>query len=53
MIIHAEEVFKAKKTYDAAVKEWGGKKFHKTYENAVEIQRDKRLINVAIEECRA
>lgn len=52
MIIHATTVFQAKKTYDKAVRDFGTAKLPKTYESAVEIQRDKRLIQVAIEECR-
>ncbi len=52
MIIDAKAVFVAKKTYDKAVKDFGTPKLPKTYEGAVEVQRDKRLTKVAIEECR-
>jgi len=49
MIIQADAVFTAKKTYDQARKDFGTKKLPKTYESAVEIQRDKRMIGIAIE----
>ena len=52
MIIDAKAGFAAKKTYDKAVKDFGTPKLPKTYESAVEIQRDKRLIKVAIEDCK-
>lgn len=53
MIIQAEAVFAAKKTFDQARKDFGTKKLPKTYESAVEIQRDRRLIKVAIEAARS
>ncbi len=52
MIYQAQKVFEAKKAYDKTVKAFGTPKLPKTYESAVEVQRDKRLIKVAIEECR-
>lgn len=51
MIYQAEKVFAAKKTYDKAVKAFGTPTLPRTYESAVEIQRDKRMIDIAIEDC--
>jgi len=52
VIIQALAVFDAKKNYDKSLKDFGTKKMPKTYESAVEIQRNKKLIAVAIQECK-
>jgi len=52
MIIDAKAVFAAKKVYDKAKADFGTPKLPKTYESAVEIQRDRKLIKVAIDDLR-
>lgn len=52
MILDAKDVFIAKRTYDISKKVFLIPGLPRTHEEAIEVEKEKRLIKVAIEKCR-
>ncbi len=50
MIIHAEDVFIAKRTYDAAVDAMKNKKIPRDHDAALQVQNHKRAIKKAVDD---